>query len=196
MVQYLFGYGSLINADSRARTGKTGMAMPARLRGFQRAWNVAARRGKFTAVGITPQPQASCNGVLVEVPPPELSRFDARERHYERVVVPGSALMLLPRDQPPPGTIWTYVMPRPGKPSAACPIVQSYVDVILLGCLRIGMDFAAEFIDTTTGWDNPWLNDRDTSRYQQTRRDVPQAQEIDALLHARLPHALQHRMHP
>ena len=38
------------------------------------------------------------------------------------------------------------------------------VDVCLLGCLEFGEEFVKEFIQSTSGWDGPWLNDRKTGR--------------------------------
>jgi hypothetical protein len=194
MAQYIFGYGSLIDADSRAHTGKTGAAIPVRLAGFRRGWYVTARRDGFTAVGIVPDPCVRCNGVLVEIAPEELPRFDARERGYDRVAVPWSTLSLLSGAQVPSGTVWTYVIPRPEMPGARYPIIQSYVDVILTGCLRIGPDFATEFITTTAGWEHAWLDDRRAPRYRRAMSEVPQAQDIDILLRTHLPHAFPQRL--
>ena len=78
--------------------------------------------------------------------------------------------------------IWAYLPDLFVPPDAQYPILQSYVDTILRGCLDIGgEDFAKEFIEGTKGW-NPgelseyaltngpvkescWINDRKEPRY-------------------------------
>lgn len=80
-----------------------------------------------------------------------------------------------------------------GESSQQYPLVQSYADVILTGCLAIGTDFAIEFIETTQGWGQAWLNDRAQPRYQRAMHAVPHAAEIDQQLQALVPHAFSHR---
>ena len=42
------------------------------------------------------------------------------------------------------------------------PILQSYVDVVMAGCLEMGgVEFASEFVRSTHGWDGEYRNDRD-----------------------------------
>jgi len=52
---------------------------------------------------------------------------------------------------------WVYVQQNPQPPTDEHPIVQSYVDTILRGCLSISEDFAKEFILTTKGWSHDEL---------------------------------------
>ena len=192
MTHYLFGYGSLIDSASRDKTGETGQSLPVQVSGFERAWNVVAAKGGYMAVGITPSQNAWCNGVIVEVGVEELPKFDIRERLYHRVVIPHHAVTMLSGEILPAGSIWTYVVSQPGYPSESCPLIQSYIDVILTGCLAISPDFAATFIDTTIGWHPAWLEDRARPRYPRAMSDVS-ASEIDALLQARLPDAFRQR---
>ena len=49
-------------------------------------------------------------------------------------------------------------------PSRKWPILQTYVDVCLTGCLEYGEDYAIEFIKTTFLWPAFWLNDRQVAR--------------------------------
>lgn len=193
MTQYLFGYGSLIDAESRAKTGDTGTAYPVRVSGLQRAWHVIAPRSGYTVVGVTSRQGASCNGVLVAIKPHELPRFDARERFYHRVMIPQRAVTMLSGARVSCPTIWTYMTSCPGEPSHQYPLVQSYIDVILTGCLALGTDFVSEFIETTHGWGSDWLNDRTHPRYQRAMAAVPRAAEIDQHLNALVPHAFSHR---
>lgn len=178
---------------SRAKTGETGAAYPVRVAGLQRAWHVVAPRSGYTVVGVTPCRGASCNGVLMEIAAHELPRFDARERLYHRVIIPQQVVTSLSGERVPSATIWAYMTSCPGEPSDQYPLVQSYIDVILTGCLAIGVDFAIEFIETTAGWGQAWLNDRVQPRYSRAMTDIPQAAEIDRQLHALVPHVLSHR---
>lgn len=50
-------------------------------------------------------------------------------------------------------------------PSKRCPIVQSYVDLFMTGCInmqeRYQLDgFAMQCATTTHGWEGEWVNDR------------------------------------
>jgi hypothetical protein len=92
----------------------------------------------------------------------------------------------------PDAQAWIYVSRGPAVqlPNAKFPIVQSYVDVFLSGCLeqeeRSGVaGFARECIATTSGWSEHWVNDRLYPRrpfvYQ------PKARDIDRLLSKELP---------
>ena len=49
--------------------------------------------------------------------------------------------------------VWVYV-PKNGGTGAdhEYPIMQSYVDIIMRGCLSIGKDFAMQFLQSTHGW--------------------------------------------
>lgn len=49
-------------------------------------------------------------------------------------------------------TVWVYVQRYSEAVGPQCPIAQTYVDVILRGCLTISEDFAKQFLITTKGW--------------------------------------------
>ena len=61
---------------------------------------------------------------------------------------------------PGPARIWMYVPEAPLPPSAAFPLLQSYIDVCLIGALEHGPDYAREFVKSTDDWSDFWLNDR------------------------------------
>lgn len=48
--------------------------------------------------------------------------------------------------------VWVYIPQTPMPANKNYPIVQSYVDVIMRGCLDYGHEFASHFIQTTEGW--------------------------------------------
>jgi hypothetical protein len=70
-------------------------------------------------------------------------------------------------------------------PSVHFPILQTYIDVVVSGCLEHGDAFAREFIQTTFKWSPYWLNERELAR----RPWLHQAQymHIDALLGELVP---------
>jgi len=178
MDNYVFGYGSLICADSRARTGKTGEAHAAMVNGIERSWSVPVHSSQVTAVGAIKKHSGQCNGVVFQVSDESLRQFDKREAEYDKI--------LLPKDQfehperlPGSGNIWTYVGHQVQKPSESLPIAQSYLDVIINGALAYGTDFVEMFFSTTKNWQHI-LNDRSNPRYP---RHNP---EIDACLHDEL----------
>lgn len=205
MQHFIFGYGSLINSESRGKTAKSSEALPVRVKGIERAWNIAVPLMGMSAVGAIEQEGATCNGVVFSIDESELPAFDNREIRYRRVEIKrsmgwfslftniddvpckSSMISCLTNDKIPEGTIWTYVSKEPQKPSEETPLAQSYIDVILTGCLSFGEDFAREFILATHGWEAPWGNDRLNPRYSRAMREVSLASKIDGLLSELLP---------
>jgi len=169
MRHYLFGYGSLINRSSRLATGQTGEAFPVRVKGLHRSWCVVAPEMNFTGLGVMKNPVSTCNGVLVQIDENELAAFDEREiigsnYNYDRLLIPNNQI----QSHSNLGSnikIWSYIVKVPKNSDLKYPIVQSYVDVILGGCIDIGRDFADEFVMSTSGWHFPWLDDRTAPRY-------------------------------
>jgi hypothetical protein len=84
------------------------------------------------------------------------------------------------------------------QPSAKCPIPQSYLDCVLSGCLKYGIEFAREFIKSTDCWAaGCWVNDRHScSRHRKyiCQQDVGETvcaesiEAVDVLLMDLLPH--------
>jgi len=193
---YIFGYGSLVNSESRRSTaGKDAPAVPARISadlGYLRSWNFRSPSG-FTALGLRKagpgENGATINGVVYAVDGDSMKGFDQREVGYTRVAVPRDKIQAAGW-QPVPleGEIWMYVPNGPsGRPGVGLsladedfPILQSYVDVVVIGALEYGADFAEELLDSTYDWSEYWLNDRDLPRRPWVFQK--QWQEIDQLL--------------
>ena len=70
-------------------------------------------------------------------------------------------------------------------PSVNYPILQTYIDVCLSGCLEHGEEFAREFIATTFLWDAHWLNERTLARRPWLHQK--QYVKIDKLLQEAVP---------
>ena len=72
------------------------------------------------------------------------------------------------------------------EPTPDFPMVQSYVDICVNGCLEVealyrsARGFVQEFVKTTTGWNKYWVNDRLYPRRPFIY--VPKAETIDRAL--------------
>lgn len=160
---YIFGYGSLINAASRQRTGQTGQAIPAIAHGFVRYWGKIDDSYSLSPLAVR-QGEGDVNGVLLEIDDSALIEFDRRERGYQRIEIQADQIeteQVFKRDE----TIWIYVKERLEPPCELSPIMQTYVDTVLAGCLSVSTQFATHFINNTIGWHYPLENDRHAPKY-------------------------------
>lgn len=177
---FIFGYGSLINTQSRdATSGRPGVAIPARLgpgSGFLRCWCDRSPSG-FTALGLRrPGPgerATTVNGVLYPADVHDMTAFDAREAGYARVEIAREHIQPVSWQRlPDMGRIFVYVPRVTGRepgidlpaPDGRFPLLQSYIDVVVEGGFEYGPDFAREIIATTADWSPFWLNDRTLPR--------------------------------
>ena len=208
MKNYICGYGSLIEQESRTRTTPQAVAaFPVKVKGYVRGW--WARTGgvgfSTTYLGCVASNAHSgfsadyLNGVIYEVSESELVATDQREQGYTRTLISNSAIedylgVLGAGDK-----VWIYLNKFPNNtiptdvlPSPDFPIVQSYVDICVNGCLELETlypvakqkNFAVEFIKSTQIWSKHWANDR-----LYPRRPFiycPNASTIDGLLSSNL----------
>lgn len=170
---YVFGYGSLIERQSRTRTNPDAIgAWPARVTGYQRGWfhQFANNVGSTcTYLGAIANPGATVNGVIYKVG--DIEKTKERETGYTAELVRGRITMLdggAPWDA---GEVYLFVsnpedISKTKEPTSEIPMVQSYVDICVNGCLEIealyrtAAGFTQEFIKTSTGWNKYWANDR------------------------------------
>lgn len=195
--QFLFGYGSLINQESRSITGITKNPVVITVQGFERSWCVQSPSMRLTGLGIFPNADTHCNGVLVELDPDQLAAFDERElggsdENYARVQVLRQAIE--GPSLPEAAIVWAYIVRKPSLPTPPFPIAQSYLDVILMGCLEFGESFADEFVRTTSGWDSPWVDDRSSPRYVRHLAAGVALSRVDDVLKQVIPARLAHRI--
>lgn len=185
--------------ESRHRTApQSGEAYPVWVRGYRRGWFPAGPKVGFGAsfLGIEKDKDRQFNAVIYEVfDSSQMAATDRRESSYCRESLSLDTLTFLKPDLPQPqGQIWIYAPSNSeqavSSPSPQFPIVQSYVDIFLSGCLeqaeRFNLpDFPQQCIETTTGWSEHWVNDRLYPRrpflYQ------PRAGQIDRWLDRLLP---------
>lgn len=181
MAHYIFGYGSLMNSASRQLTGQTSPAIPATAHGFTRYWGKVDDSYVLSPL-VVDKGQGEVNGVLLEVSDSGLEEFDLRERGYQRVLIEPQqldvALSLSASDQ-----VWVYIKDNPEPPCSLSPIMQTYVDTVLAGCLEISDHFAKQFVKHTIGWHFPLENDRHQPKYGNLAGVTPEHHEaIDALV--------------
>jgi hypothetical protein len=195
--QYIIGYGSLMQDESRKRTSpQAGSAHPIELSGYRRGWFARGDPVGFstTYLGVLPDAQSHLNAVIYRVETSELATTDRREASYCRWNVPFLSITAL--EKPPSevlsGQAWIYVNSAQdiATPSARFPIVQSYVDIFVSGCLeqeqRFGLEgFAQQCLATTHDWSEHWVNDRLYPRRPFIHQ--PKSRAIDLLLSQQLP---------
>ena len=178
---YIFGYGSLINTASRQLTGRTGDAIPVIAKGLVRYWGKIDDSYIMSPLVVN-QGKGEVSGVLLEVSAEELAEFDRREAGYQRIALESSQIESEHSfDSKLP--IWVYITEHHQPPCQQSPIVQSYVDTVLTGCLEISEQFAHHFIANTIGWQFPYENDRHSPKYTRMAGVSANAQvNIDRLL--------------
>ena len=170
--------------------------------GYRRCWCYRSSTG-FTALGLKYYGaehednrcgQNGIGGVLFLVPSAAaLSAFDIREAGYRRISVPyeyfniadssdvlttSSAKLAISA-----GRIWTYIPEenRTADPDENFPLLQTYIDTCIRGCLEWGgTSSVSEFLITTFGWNEFYLNDAPMSRRPWLHR--PQYSVIDKCL--------------
>eukprot|EP00980_Cylindrotheca_fusiformis_P028220 scaffold22586_cov138-Cylindrotheca_fusiformis.AAC.40 len=190
--EYLFGFGSIINSSTHAswlaasKESKV-EALPGAVAtlkssfGYQRRWNFRSTTG-FTALGLCPIDQngtqdgssSGINGVVFQIKKSMVCDFDRREVGYQRLSIPLECLQFHTSCKKQAAfqfngdeKIWIYV-PSPSQCLHADenhPLLQSYVDTVLQGCLEWGGESMVEdFILMTGGWSTFFLNDTPSSR--------------------------------
>lgn len=191
MRTFIIGYGSLINRSSLNRTLPIVKDIePVYLNNYKRSWNALEDQTvslSTTYVGIEKSPGSVVNGIIFEIPEELLGKLDSREFLYYREKVDLHEIDFLSNkfNITENDNTWIYVTKNPKKPNEKSPIIQSYVDVCLSGCIDIEdefkvEDFAKNFILQTTNWSKNWVNDRIFPRAPHIHQ--PMAYKIDRLL--------------
>jgi hypothetical protein len=193
--QYIFGYGSLVQRESRTSTVPSAVyASPVVVAGIRRGWfdqfgSAQSPTWSPTYLGAVADTSATCNGVIFPVTAEEFAAYNARETGYVPTRIESSSVTMLDgSSSAPDADIWYYASVDQLTPTPEHPIVQSYVDVCLSGCLELeaayplakGAAFAEQFIRTTTDWQTPWINDRIYP--WRPFVSVPRASTIDGLI--------------
>jgi hypothetical protein len=198
MTDYVFGYGSLLERASRTRTNPDAVgAWPARVTGYSRGWYHQFSKyvgSTCTFLGAAEDEGKTINGVIYKVA--DLESTKKREVGYTPIALRSQQIEMLdgggPFEVGEGANIYIFVsnpdsISDTKAPTAECPIVQSYVDICIGGCLEIDAiyratrgTFTQEFISSTTGWNENWVNDRAYPR--RSSFTLPNANEIDRAL--------------
>lgn len=176
-----FGYGSLVNADTHSYHAPR----PAKLTGWRRAWRHTRHRPVSFLTAVPAAAHDELWGLVAEVPGGDWAALDAREYAYARVMVTDTTM---PLSGPPAEAVAVYAISEGehAPPRVDHPVLQSYLDTVLQGYLRVfGEAGLAHFIATTDGWDAPILQDRATPRYPRaTALSARERRVIDVALDA------------
>jgi len=193
----MIGYGSLMSHDSRFRFSDIDTtAIPVWVQGWERGWVTSCPIECFNSVGAYPNPEAKLNAALLPVEniSPELHE---REKNYRFTEVAAQAVNAIQSasltHQSTQGEYtvryWICETLKSSLPDSEHPLLQTYIDTCLAGCLETGgLEFAKSFIESTRFWQQfdgaqYWLNDRQQSKYPRAARiSSEQIQTIDALL--------------
>lgn len=198
LAQYIIAYGSLMETHSKNTTdNSSGENYPVLIDHYQRGWFAKGLSTGFstTYLGIIKKANAHFNGSIFRLASPaSLKNYDCREKYYCRVSVDPRDIHLLNRatQKLPQAQFWVYEL-KPeffAQPSIRYPIIESYVDLFLAGCLELEekfhlQNFAVSCIATTSDWSWHWVNDRIYPRRPTLYQ--PKANAIDALLKQQLP---------
>ena len=90
---YIIGYGSLMDKESRIRTNKSAFVVkPILIKGFERTWGLQGGMYKITFLTILKKENSVVNAVYYPVSIKDLNKTDKRESGYCRVKVEGKDL--------------------------------------------------------------------------------------------------------
>lgn len=163
---YFFGYGSLVNAA----THKYKPVFKASLSGYKRAWRFSEPHDACFLT-IIPDKTSTIDGLLAPVEP-NWETLDLRETAYDRF----ECSDLIETKAKQVCQVSAYAIPDPSTSgtNTARPILLSYLDTVIQGFHNVyGLDGVIRFINTTTGWEIPILDDRSAPIY-------PRAQNLTA----------------
>ena len=164
---YIFGYGSLVNNESRFLTIKR-HTEPIKVIidksfGYIRKWNYYNNDKNIIALGLEKQVNSSysINGILFDVNEDEIALLDKREIGYEKITIPSSCINILSKNKlknMDNSIIYTYIPIKdyilannidyisPNK------LNQVYLNKCCKGFLSHEYSFYESFIDTTYNW--------------------------------------------
>jgi len=155
--------------------------------GYKRNWVTLenSKHGKFSFLGIAKSKKNAdnINGIIFPINKKDIKNFDKREnpdyyrrkidlkyfKHYFNIALPKNI------------NIYTYVIKNKFVNNNKCPILQTYLDIVIQGCLEHDNKFAKMFLDTTDNW-KPIYNDRKNKIYSNFKNIKLNYKQIDNVL--------------
>jgi hypothetical protein len=149
-----------------------------RVKNIKRGWyfNIGSPDYKITKLWITlgayKSKKSTCNGTLFPVTPEQLTIIDLRESGYIRTKLDINDITIIKGNEiPKDSIIYYYAIDKKiiNNPTKNYPILQSYVDLCMSGCISTdkllenkNYEFTNEFVNTTKKWNKYkyWINDR------------------------------------
>lgn len=156
-----FGFGSLVNTS----THKYETLTPARVDGWSRAW-VHNTLYDHALLSVIPAPETNIHGLMAKVPNDDWAELDLREAGYARHVLAAgvwnadtTAIPITETD------VQMYIHASGNIPTAATPILWSYLETVLFGYYQVFGSLGVEtFMATTQQW-TAVLDDRKNPLY-------------------------------
>jgi len=197
---YIFGYGSLQNKNSirNTITHIDEETFAVRVKNIKRGWYLPINKNNliskpWTTLACIEENGYYVNGILIKITPEHLRLLDERETDYVRKIIPhGQIKSICDKELSSDSIVYYYGIEIESKqiPTLITPILQSYLDTCLIGCIEIDKklgnkqyEYTIEFLHTTHEWNAMyhWENDRIFPR--RPYENVPHARIIDQLLH-------------
>lgn len=156
---YIFGYGSLINEASLAKTIGREIRLSdsdvVQVKGFKRVWNykvkveslLLSKIVEATYLNLVTSKDSYVNGVIIKVTKDEFEKLKLREKYYSVIEV--SEKIIDKKYE----KVYTFLcedkkyIAEKGDENAV--IMKKYIDMVESGCKNIGDSFLKEFIETT-----------------------------------------------
>ena len=156
-----FGFGSLVNTA----THKYETLTPARVDGWARAW-VHNELYEHALLSVIPEPDTQIHGLMAKVPSDDWAELDLRETGYTRHALPAGVWNADTTAVPITQTdVQMYISNDNAPPSAATPILWSYLETVLFGYYQVFGSVGVEtFMATTRQWTDV-LDDRKNPLY-------------------------------
>jgi cation transport regulator ChaC len=161
---YIFGYGSLINLESLAKTINRNInveqIIPVKLFGYRRVWNLVEvvhsdlvnKPVKAVFLNIQSDIKAVTNGILFEVTDGELRDLSIRERKYEKkevskIIMPYDAFAL------EKGNVFTFIATNRNHLQETISkdyfAMENYIKIVEQGCYDICPEFLEDYVRNT-----------------------------------------------
>ena len=165
MKKYIFGYGSLVNNESRFITLKR-HTEPIKVVinssfGYVRKWNYYNQEKNIMALGLEKHIFGSnINGILFNVYDNEFALLDKREIGYEKITIPPNYINVLSKDKliNIDSIIYTYIPNKDYMISNNIDYIisnklnQLYLNKCCVGFLSYNFNFYESFINNTHDW--------------------------------------------